>query len=112
MTVTTGIRSAERSSSPPAASRKWWRTSSSSEPRRRKRRRGCGPGPTRRSMKVSPEGAEHVRHVGESEGYGKLTVAKWRADETDAWEMTSLQAKLTGAEGVYRSPDSRGATFM
>ena len=56
--------------------------------------------------------SEHVRHAGESAGYDKLTRAKWYADDTDGWEMTSVQALWTGAEGVYRTPSSVGSTFM
>jgi hypothetical protein len=56
--------------------------------------------------------AEHVRHVGGRDGHPKLTTHKWRANETDGWEMTSLQAQLTHAEGVYRSPTETGATFL
>lgn len=56
--------------------------------------------------------AQHLRHVGEREGYEKLTRPKWHADETDGWEMTSIQANLTGAEGVYRTPTRTGSTFM
>lgn len=54
----------------------------------------------------------HVRHVGERAGFAKLTRAKWRANDTDGWEMTSIQALWTGAEGVYRTPSGAGSTFM
>jgi hypothetical protein len=56
--------------------------------------------------------AEHVRHVGEGRMYERLTRAKWHADDTDGWEMTAIQAKLVGAEGMYRTPTRTGATFM
>ena len=57
--------------------------------------------------------SEHVRHEGESAGYLRLTQAQWHADETDGWEMTSIQALWTGAEGVYRTPSGpSGSTFM
>jgi hypothetical protein len=58
------------------------------------------------------EDSRKVRALGARHGYDKLTTAKWGADETDGWEMASLQAELTGAEGVYRSPDKDGATFL
>lgn len=56
--------------------------------------------------------AEHVRHVGERRMYERLTRAKWHADDTDGWEMTAIQAKLVGAEGMYRTPTQTGAAFM
>jgi hypothetical protein len=56
--------------------------------------------------------SQHVRHIGEREGYEKLTRPKWHANETDGWEMTSVQAMLTSAEGVYRTPSELGSAFM
>ena len=56
--------------------------------------------------------AHHLRHFGEQARFEKLARAKWYGDETDGWEMTSIQAKLIGAEGMYRTPSTNGATFM
>jgi hypothetical protein len=56
--------------------------------------------------------AHHVSRIGASRGFERLTVAKWRADEIDGWEMTFIQAMLTTAEGVYRTPKRQGFTFM
>ncbi|HWN09129.1 MAG TPA: MbtH family NRPS accessory protein [Pyrinomonadaceae bacterium] len=53
-----------------------------------------------------------VRELGEKHGYAKLTVAKWRATEIDAWEMTAVQAELTNAAGTYRSLQQNRATFL
>lgn len=56
--------------------------------------------------------SNHVRQFGESEEHLKLTRPKWHANETDGWEMASVQAWLTRAEGVYRTPSPVGSTFM
>jgi hypothetical protein len=55
---------------------------------------------------------QRVRRFGERRGIRRLTEAKWPADEVDGWEMTSIAARLTGAEGAYRSPEANGATFL
>jgi hypothetical protein len=55
---------------------------------------------------------EQVRHYGEKHGVVRLTSAKWEADEVDGWEMTSISARLLNAEGAYRSPNEKGATFL
>ena len=57
-------------------------------------------------------GARKVRAYGEQHKISRLTQAKWAAQEVDAWEMAAVQAKLTGALGLYRSPDENGASFL
>jgi len=56
--------------------------------------------------------SRQVQQTGKERGFDKLTTAKWRADEADGWEMTSVQAMLTTAQGVYRSPKSSGSSFV
>ena len=53
-----------------------------------------------------------VKAFGEKHQIDRLTTAKWPADEVDGWEMTSVAAKLCGAKGAYRAPDSNGFTFV
>lgn len=53
-----------------------------------------------------------VRRFGERRRIRTLTEAKWPANEVDGWEMTSIAARLTRAEGAYRSPRANGATFL
>lgn len=60
-----------------------------------------------------PKGAvDEVRAFGEREAIGKLTEAKWPAEEIDGWEMTAVSSRLLEAQGAYRSPDSSGALFL
>ena len=53
-----------------------------------------------------------VRQYGERHGLPHLTTPKWPAEEADGWEMTSIAAYLTDAEGAYRSPDEHLLYFM
>ncbi|HEX5872286.1 MAG TPA: hypothetical protein VFY65_17780, partial [Longimicrobium sp.] len=53
-----------------------------------------------------------VRSFGQRHRIERLTEPKWEADEVDGWEMTSIAARLTRAEGAYRSPGENGATFL
>jgi hypothetical protein len=53
-----------------------------------------------------------VRQHGQAHAFPHLTIPKWRADETDGWEMASIAAFLLGAKGAYRTPDEIGFTFM
>ncbi len=53
-----------------------------------------------------------VRQYGARHGVGKLTKAKWPADEVDGWEMTAVAAKILDASGAYRTQDESGYTYM
>jgi len=55
---------------------------------------------------------ERVRDYGATHGLACLTEAKWPADETDGWEMTSVSARLLESEAAYRSPNDEGALFL
>jgi hypothetical protein len=58
--------------------------------------------------------ARKVRWYGWRHGLPWLRQARWSGDDVDGWEMTSLTAWLTDAEGAYRAPssDSLRYTFM
>jgi hypothetical protein len=45
-------------------------------------------------------------------GFERLSEALWKAEQTDAWEMSRLACLLLQADGVYRAPDDDGALFM
>jgi hypothetical protein len=53
-----------------------------------------------------------VRAYGEDHRFLRLASARWKADEANGWEMTAVAALLLQAQGAYRSPSERGATFM
>ena len=53
-----------------------------------------------------------VREFGEKNGFPRLTVPKWQADEADGWEMSAIAAHVLDAEGVYRVPTEKGFLFM
>jgi hypothetical protein len=53
-----------------------------------------------------------VREFGEKNGFPRLTVPKWKADEADGWEMSAITAHVLDAEGVYRVPTEKGFLFM
>ncbi len=53
-----------------------------------------------------------VRDFGEKNGYPKLVVPKWPADEIDGWNMAVIAADVLGARGVYRTPGEEGFTFL
>lgn len=53
-----------------------------------------------------------VRKFGDHHRYLKLSCAKWAAEEVDGWEMTSIAARILGAEGAYRTPDEHGCSFL
>lgn len=53
-----------------------------------------------------------VREYGKENGFDALTIDKWKADEVDGWEMTSITAQLLNAKGAYRTPDKNGFTYM
>ena len=55
---------------------------------------------------------DKVRAFGECEEIPKLTEEKWEADEVDAWEMTSICARLLESEGAYCSPGDSGSLFL
>ncbi len=58
------------------------------------------------------QGVLKVKLYGEENDIRKLTESKWKADEVDGWEMTSITALLLNAKGAYKSPDEHGAMFM
>lgn len=49
---------------------------------------------------------------GEERGLAPLTVPRWKADETDGWELSSVAAQVLGAQGVFRAPTQNGFLFM
>ena len=53
-----------------------------------------------------------VKQYGEERGIEKLTTRKWTGTEEDAWAMTALAVKLTGAQGAYRGPSGNSYVFM
>jgi hypothetical protein len=55
-----------------------------------------------------------ARRYGWWHGISLLRHGGWHADDVDGWEMTSLTAWITNAEGAYRAPssDSSKFTFM
>ena len=52
-----------------------------------------------------------VRRFGEQHHIWQLTTAKWEADDTDGWEMTSIAAHVLQAKGAYRMPHAHLLTF-
>lgn len=57
---------------------------------------------TRDARKVQDYGVEHQIH--------RLTARKWKAGESDGWQMTALACRLCAANGAYRGP--AGSTFV
>lgn len=55
---------------------------------------------------------DKVRAFGEENGFPRLTVPMWNANEQDGWEMAAVATHVLGALGVYRSPGENGALFM
>lgn len=53
-----------------------------------------------------------VRDFGEGRDFPRLTVPKWPAEEVDGWEMAAIAAHVLDGQGVYRTPDDAGLTFM
>lgn len=53
-----------------------------------------------------------VRDFGEEQGYPRLTVPQWAAEEVDGWEMAGIAVHVLGARGVYRVPSDNGFLFM
>ena len=56
--------------------------------------------------------SKRVLQYGREHHFKRLTEAKWPAGEVDCWEVTTLQAHLTNAEGMYRTPDNNGYTYL
>ena len=52
-----------------------------------------------------------VKRFGEQHKIEKLITEKWPAEEVDAWEMTSIAAKILGAKGAYRTPSEHLFAF-
>jgi hypothetical protein len=53
-----------------------------------------------------------VRDFGEQQGYSRLTVPQWAAEEVDGWEMAGIAVHVLGARGVYRVPSDNGFLFI
>jgi len=53
-----------------------------------------------------------VKRYGKKEGFDALTTKKWKANEVDGWEMTSITAKLLKAKGAYRTSSKNGFIYM
>jgi hypothetical protein len=53
-----------------------------------------------------------VRDFGGDRDFPHLTVPKWRADETDGWDMASVAVHVLNAQGIYRTPGDNGFTFL
>lgn len=51
-----------------------------------------------------------VKEYGKKHGIERLTKAKWKGTEKDAWAMAALAVKLGGAQGAYRGPS--GSTYV
>jgi hypothetical protein len=56
--------------------------------------------------------SQRVLQFGRERHFKRLTEAKWPAEEVDCWNVTSLQAHLTGAEGMYRTSKRDGDTYL
>lgn len=52
-----------------------------------------------------------VRSFGNKNGFAKLTIPKWPAEEVDGWEMAAVATKILDAQGVYRMPSERNHLF-
>jgi len=59
---------------------------------------------TRASQKLRDYGAQHK--------YDKLTRARWKATEEEAWEMVALATLVCNAQGAYRGPAGDVDVFM
>ncbi len=55
---------------------------------------------------------EAVRTFGESNGFPRLTVPKWKADQYLGWEVSAIATQVLEAKGVYRVPTGKGFLFM
>ena len=53
-----------------------------------------------------------IKEFGNVQKFDALTTDKWKADEIDGWEMTSITAKVLEAKGAYRTTSSNGFTYM
>ena len=53
-----------------------------------------------------------IREVGDDRDFPHLTVPKWPAEEADGWDMAAVAAHVLDAQGVYRTPDDYGFTFL
>jgi hypothetical protein len=51
-----------------------------------------------------------VQEYGKKHGIERLTKAKWKGTEEDAWAMAALSVKIGGAQGAYRGP--AGSTYV
>ena len=56
--------------------------------------------------------ARQVRAFGKRNRIEKLTEPSWSAEESDAWDMTALGARLGDAQGAYRGSSGPLHIFM
>jgi hypothetical protein len=56
--------------------------------------------------------SRELRDYGRAHGYAKLTQAKWKATEEDAWQMVALATLVGNAQGAYRGPAGDTYVFM
>ncbi len=61
------------------------------------------------SLKID---ALKIKEYGETHQIERLTTSEYAADETEAWTLTSLAAKLCESQGAYRGPAGTNAVFM
>ena len=55
---------------------------------------------------------EDVRSLGEEEGFPRLFVPKWAAEESDGWVMAAIAAHVLEARGVYCNPGDNVTSFF
>lgn len=53
-----------------------------------------------------------VKEYGQQHGVKRLITPSWEAQESDAWEMTALAARLGAAGGAYRGPAGSTLVFF
>lgn len=53
-----------------------------------------------------------VKRFGEQHGIARLTSPRFVGEEADAWAMTAIAFKLTGAQGAYRAPAGSTIVFL
>ncbi len=53
-----------------------------------------------------------VREYGKSRAYGRLTDAKWPAQEHDAWGAATAASFVLKSQGAFRLPNSGGTSYL
>ena len=53
-----------------------------------------------------------VRAFGEEQGFFRLTVPTWQADEVEAWEIAGIAVRVLDAYGAYRVQSDHGFIYM